>query len=120
MADCLIFRSQGFLFALPSSVISGVSFEEWLSGISFADYFFHSYEEEQHHVILSEGYVLHVQEVVEIQMLSGEVPPVPGYIFETGGGWLRGILWHGATPVLLLNETHLTVGLASYVPELSI
>lgn len=120
MADSLIFRSQGYLFALPSACISGVSLEEWLPGISFADYFFHAYEEEPHHVILADGYVLHVHEVVEIRMLSGEVPPVPGYIFETGGEWLRGVLWQGENPVLLLNETHLGADLAGYVPELSI
>jgi hypothetical protein len=81
----LIFRSRGYLFALPSSCIAGVSLQDRLSGISFADYFFHTYEDEPHHVILTEGYVLHVREVVEVRMMRDEVPPVPGYIFGTGG-----------------------------------
>ena len=120
MAESLIFRSQGRLFALPSSRIAGLSLQEWLPGVSFAEYFFHSSQEEPHHVILAEGYVLHVQEVVEIKMLADHVPPVPGYIFESSGEWLRGILWLGTEPVLVLNDTHLSRDLATYVPELSI
>lgn len=120
MAESLIFRSQGRLFALPSSCIAGLSLQEWLPGVSFAQYFFHSPQDEPHHVILAEGYVLHVQEVVEIQALAEKVSPVPGYIFETGGEWLRGILWYGRESVLVLNDAHLLRDLATYVPEFSI
>lgn len=115
----LVFRSNGYLFALQASSVGGVSQEQNLPGISFADYFYHTYEEESHHVILAEGYVLHVREIVGIQELSGKVSPVPGYIFASGGGWIRGLVWHDVEPVLVLNETYLSEDLAGYVPELS-
>jgi hypothetical protein len=117
--DSIIFRSQGYLFALSSSVIAGVSQQEDLRGISFADYFFHTYEEEMQHLILVDGYVLHVHEIVAIESLSESVPPVPGYIFESGSEWVRGILWRMEEPVFVMNETHLNEDLGNYVPELS-
>ena len=115
----LLFRSNGYLFAIQASFVGGVSQEANLSGISFADYFFHAYEEESHHVILAEGYVLHVREIVGMQELSAKVPPVPGYIFVSGGEWIRGLVWQDVEPVLVLNESNLSEGLARYVPELS-
>lgn len=116
--NALIFRSNGFLFALPSSAVAGVAQQPDLPAISFADYFFHSYEEESQNLILADGYALRVSELVAMQVFAEQGSPVPGYIFETGGDWIRGILWYENQSVLILNPAFLIAELGRYVPEL--
>ena len=111
--ESLIFRSQSYLFALASSAVAGVSEQQDLPGVSFARYFFGAKEEEPHRVILTEGYVLFVKEVVEMSLVNEMVLPVPSYLFQEGKSeWLRGILWFSREPVLLLNDTYLSLQLA--------
>ena len=119
-AESLIFRSQSHLFALPSTAVAGISKQSDLAGVSFSKYFFHVPEVEPHQIVLAEGFVLFVGEVLEISILPEEVLPVPGYIFESDPEWLRGVLWHEDKPVLLLNDRFLTTQLAEYVPELPV
>lgn len=116
--DALIFRSNGFLFALPSAAVAAVAQQPDLHAISFSDYFFHSYEEEHQNLILSDGYALRVSELVAVQVFAEQGSPVPRYIFESGDDWLRGLLWYEKQAVLILNPTFLIADLGRYVPEL--
>jgi hypothetical protein len=118
--ESLIFRSQSYLFALTSPAVAGVSEQQDLPGISFSRYFFAATEQEPHRVILTEGYVLYVKEVVELSLVNEMVLPVPSYLFhEDNSEWLRGILWFFGEPVLLLSDTYLSKQLAEHVPEFS-